>query len=177
MRMVPSVAPAWLVGLVNEYAQPAREAAGEDRDPYPAVMDDPMAPRIPRVARRDLIDIAQRLWLLFASESEAERAALFNDLLDDAELSPGVSEDAELIWMTRRTDAGGLLLAGCAAALLGVIGEHGWGRLGVCAGYDCLDVYLDEAGRGTRRYCSATCLNRSRVRAYRYRQRATRADS
>lgn len=50
--------------------------------------------------------------------------------------------------------------------------EHGWRRLGLCAGDDCQDVYLDEAGRGTRRYCSATCLNRARVRAFRSRRRA-----
>jgi predicted RNA-binding Zn ribbon-like protein len=161
-----------MVGLVNEYAQPAREAAGEEHEPYPDVMSDLGAPRLPRVARRDLISVAQRLWPLFAAVSGVERAALLNDMLDDAELSPGVGADAELLWRTRRADAGGLLLAGCAAALVAVTQEHGWSRLGMCAGYDCLDVYLDEAGRGTRRYCSATCLNRSRVRAFRYRQRA-----
>lgn len=172
MHNVPVVSPPWLVGLVNEYAQPAREAAGEEGDPYPDVMSDPIAPHLRRVARRDLITVAERLWLLFAAESDVERAALLNDMLDDAQLSPGVDEGAALVWRTRRVDAGGLLLAGCAALLLGVVQELGWDRLGMCAGYDCLDVYLDEAGRGTRRFCSATCLNRSRIRAYRYRQRA-----
>jgi hypothetical protein len=43
--------------------------------------------------------------------------------------------------------------------------KYGWSRLGICAGDDCLDGYLDEAGRRTRRYCSVTCLSRARVRA------------
>jgi predicted RNA-binding Zn ribbon-like protein len=172
MSVIPSVPLPWLVKLVNEYAQQAREAAGEDHDPYPDVMTDPRAPRISRVAQHDLISIAQRLWLLFATVSEAERADMFNDMLDDAELSPKVNESGELFWMTSRTDSGPLLLAGCAAALLAATQEHNWRRLGICAGDDCVDVYVDEAGRGTRRYCSATCLNRARVRAYRSRQRA-----
>jgi hypothetical protein len=31
--VIPSPALTWLVRLVNEYAQPAREAAGEESDP------------------------------------------------------------------------------------------------------------------------------------------------
>src|SRR5674476_1430103 len=31
--VIPSAALTWLVRLVNEYAQPAREAAGEESDP------------------------------------------------------------------------------------------------------------------------------------------------
>ena len=172
MDVIPPVLLPWLVRLVNQYAPQPREAAGEERDPYPDVMTDPQAPGISRITQQDLMSIAQRLWLLFAAVSEAERAALFNDILNDAELSPMVNERGELRWMTRRTNSGPLLMAGCAAALLAATQEHNWRRLGICAGDDCLDVYLDEAGRGTRRYCSATCLNRARVRAYRSRQRA-----
>lgn len=172
MGDTPPVLLPWLVRLVNEYAPQARAAAGEGRNPYPDVMTDPQAPRISRVAQKDLISIAQGLWLLFAAATDAERAALLNDLLEDAELSPNVNERGELRWTTRHTSSGPLLLAGCAAALLAATQEHGWDRLGICAGDDCVDVYLDEAGRGTRRYCSATCLNRARVRAYRSRHRA-----
>ena len=55
-------------------------------------------------------------------------------------------------------------------ALLAATQEHSWLRVGTCAGDDCVDVYVDQDGRGARRYCSATCLNRARVRAYRSRQ-------
>jgi predicted RNA-binding Zn ribbon-like protein len=172
MSVIPSVPLPWLVRLVNGYAPRPREIAGEVHDPYPDVMTESQAPRISRMAQRDLISIADRLWLLFAAVSETERAALFNDLLDDAELSPKVNERGELFWVTIRTGSGPLLLAGCAAALIAVTQEHAWRRLGICAGDDCAGVYVDEAGRGARRYCSATCLNRARVRAYRSRQRA-----
>lgn len=172
MSVVPPVPPPWLVSLVNEYAPQTREAARENHCPYLDVMAGPQAPRMSPVSQKDLISIAHRLWLIFAAESEAQRAALLNDLLDDAELSPQVNERAELCWTTSHTNAGPLLLAGCAAALLVATQEHNWRRLGTCAGDDCVDAYIDAAGRGTRRYCSATCLNRARVRAYRSRQRA-----
>ncbi len=123
------------------------------------------------MTHRDLIFIAHRLWLLFAAVGEAERAALLNGLLADAELSPQVNERGELVWVTVRTGSEQLLLAGCVAALMAVTQERSWRPLGICAGDDCVDVYVDEAGRGARRYCSATCLNRARVRAYRARQR------
>ena len=173
MSVVPSVPQPWLVSLANEYAPQTREAAGETRGPYLDVMAEPQAPRMSRVSQKDLISIAHRLWRIFAAEGEAQRAALFADLLDDAELSPQVNERAELCWTTSHTNAGPLLLAGCAAALLVATQEHNWRRLGTCAGDDCVDVYIDAAGRGTRRYCSATCLNRARVRAYRSRQHAS----
>src|ERR1035437_7263804 len=118
VSVISAVPLPWLVRLVNEYAPQPREAAGEDHDPHPELMTDPRAPRISRVAQPDLISVAHRLWLFFAAVSESERAALFNDMLDDAELSPKVNERAELFWMTSRTDSGALLLAGCAAALL-----------------------------------------------------------
>jgi predicted RNA-binding Zn ribbon-like protein len=172
MNIVPAVPLSWLVRLVNEYAPAPREAAREDHDPYPEVMTDPRAPHLPRMAQQDLISLAHRLWLLFAAVSEADRSAAFNDILHDAELSPKVNERGELFWMTSRTDSKPLLLAGCAAALLAATQEHNWRRVGTCAGDDCMDVYVDEDGRGARRYCSATCLNRARVRAYRSRQGA-----
>jgi predicted RNA-binding Zn ribbon-like protein len=172
MSVIPHVPLPWLVRLVNEYAPRPREAAGEDHDPYSDVMTDPQAPRNSRASQSDLICLAQRLWLLFAAVSEAERAGLFNGMLEDAQLSPMVNEHGELFWLTSRTASGSLLLAGCAAALLAATQEHNWRRLGICAGDDCVDVYIDEAGRGKRRYCSATCLNRARVRAYRSRNRA-----
>ena len=172
MNVIPAVQLPWLVRLVNAYAPAPREAAGEDHDPYPDVMTDPPAPHIPGVAQQDLISVAHRLWLVFAAVSAAKRTAAFNEILDDAQLSPKVNERGELFWMTSRTDSEPLLLAGCAATLLAATQEHSWRRVGTCAGDDCVDVYVDQDGRGARRYCSATCLNRARVRAYRSRQRA-----
>jgi hypothetical protein len=169
---IPVVPSSWLVTLVNEYAQPPRHASGEDDDPYPDMMGEPSAPSMSQVAQDDLIRIAQRLWPLFAATGDAERVALLNDILEEADLTPRVTEVGELCWRTRRTGSGHLLLAGCAASVLRASQEHGWRRLGLCAGDDCQDVYLDEAGRGARRYCSATCLNRARVRAFRSRARA-----
>ena len=51
-----------------------------------------------------------------------------------------------------------------------MIQAHGWERIGTCIGRDCVDVYIDQHGRSPRRYCSVTCLNRGKVRAYRARK-------
>ena len=163
----PSV--PWLVHLINGYAPQPRHAAGEDRAPYPDLTSDP--PGIEAMTKRDLICIARRLWPVFGTVSDTERATLLNDLLEDAALSPRVDEHTTVSWTTSGVGAR-LLLAGCVVALLEATQAHGWQRLGTCAGDACVDVYVDEIGRGTRRYCSTTCLNRARVRAYRSRQRA-----
>lgn len=55
------------------------------------MMGDPGATRIWRMTQRDLISTAQRPRPLFATISEAERTARFNDILQDADLSPRVS--------------------------------------------------------------------------------------
>jgi predicted RNA-binding Zn ribbon-like protein len=168
---IPDVDLAWLVRLVNGYATSSREASGEDNS-HPDVMTDPGAPDLLRAAQPDLVSTAQRLWQVFAGLTTAERTALLNDMLDESELSPRLNKDGELRWTTSFTGSGPRLLAACTAALLSATRQHGWCRMGICAGDDCLDVYFDETGRGARRYCSATCLNRARVRAYRSRQRA-----
>jgi len=173
MANVPAVPVPWLVQLINEYAPQPRKAAGEDGDPYPDVMREPDAPRIGTVAEQDLADVARRLWLVFGAANETDRADRFNKLLKAAGLSPQVDQHGDLRWATRHAGRRALLLAACTASLLQAIQAHGWLRLGTCAGDDCLDIYLDRIGRGGRRYCSITCLNRARSRAYRSRQRTS----
>jgi|SRR5450631_2882016 len=128
---IPAVELSWLVRLVNGYAQPAREASGEDSSPYPDVMKDPGAPALSRVAQRDLVSAAQRLWPVFAGLTKAERTARLNDMLDESDLSPRVNKDGELRWTTSFTGSGPLLLAVCTAALLSATQQHGWRRMGI----------------------------------------------
>jgi predicted RNA-binding Zn ribbon-like protein len=40
-------------------------------------------------------------------------------------------------------------------------------RLGFCAADDCQAVYADTSPRGSRRYCTRTCANRTNVRRHR----------
>jgi predicted RNA-binding Zn ribbon-like protein len=57
-----------------------------------------------------------------------------------------------------------------AMAMADVIRIDELGRLQVCGGDDCQDVYVDLSKNRSRRFCSATCGNRANVAAYRARR-------
>jgi predicted RNA-binding Zn ribbon-like protein len=171
---VPRIPVPRLVELVNEYAPQTRAAAGEQDDPYPDLSARPDALGLPRARTRDLVEIAEGLWLIFAAAQLSERTQRLNTLLEGCALAPSLDESGEIKWTSSRRDNRGLLLAACVAELLDAAQRYGWERLGICTATDCADVYIDVTGRGSRRYCSHGCLNRARVRAYRSRQRLRR---
>ncbi len=57
-----------------------------------------------------------------------------------------------------------------AMAMADVIRIDELGRLRVCGGEDCEDVYVDLSKNRSRRFCGATCGNRANVAAYRARR-------
>ncbi|HST49241.1 CGNR zinc finger domain-containing protein [Jatrophihabitans sp.] len=58
-----------------------------------------------------------------------------------------------------------------AMAIADVIRIDELGRLRICGGEDCEDVYVDLSKNRSRRFCGATCGNRANVAAYRARRR------
>lgn len=158
----------WLLALVNAYAARPRIAAGEEHLPYPA-LPEPVGSAGLDV--QELVGLADQLWPVFGGPTDAERADRLNALLDRSALSPRVDPAGGTGWTSGATGPAAVAMAGCAVALLAAVREHGWTLLGACAGDDCVDVYLATSARGGRRYCSSTCLNRARVRAYRSRHR------
>ena len=58
-----------------------------------------------------------------------------------------------------------------AMAMADVIRMDELARLQVCTASDCDDVFIDLSKNRSRRFCSATCGNRSNVAAYRARRR------
>jgi len=58
-----------------------------------------------------------------------------------------------------------------AMAMADVIRTDELGRLRVCGGDDCEDVYVDLSKNRSRRFCGVTCGNRANVAAYRARRR------
>jgi predicted RNA-binding Zn ribbon-like protein len=58
-----------------------------------------------------------------------------------------------------------------AMAMADVIRIDELGRLRVCGGDDCEDVYVDLSKNRSRRFCGAACGNRANVAAYRARRR------
>ena len=63
--------------------------------------------------------------------------------------------------------------AGCATGLAVVVDSQATGRLGVCRAEGCDRVYVDVSRNASRRFCSESCLNRTKVAAFRARARAT----
>lgn len=171
MTVLPAVALPWLVTFINEYADQPRQEAGEAARPYPGLPSGGDSPAVSQMSSAELAGIASRLWPVFAAAEVGARSAALNELLREADLTPLATPDGQAGWITARHAPGAVLTAGCAVALLGAVSSLGWQRLGICEGSDCVDVYIDQTGRTPRKYCSETCLNRARVRAYRSRHR------
>jgi predicted RNA-binding Zn ribbon-like protein len=80
-------------------------------------------------------------------------------------------------WVSEHAGGIELVQSACAVSLAEMVTRQGWNRIGTCAGRDCVDVFIDDRGRTARRYCSPSCLNRAKVRAYRAREAQARTAS
>lgn len=168
MQHLPAVRVDWLVDLVNEYGTRPRAVAGEADQPFRGLSNSPQVAA--GLGHAELTSLADRLWPIFGEPAPAARAGLLNAELAAARLQPVTAAGGDLQWLTGHDSPLPALAAGCAICLLAAVDRLGWDRLGSCAGADCVDVYADQQGRTRRRFCSAACLNRARVRAYRARQ-------
>lgn len=167
MTVVGDVSLTWLVQLVNGYGTEPRAIAGQSTVAYPGLGSELESVRA--VSEQDRAGVADRLWPLFVDAQPVNRSAQLNVLLAATDLTPQLDSSGTIGWRSSQTDPVALLTAGCAAALLAAVNLHGWPRLGVCAGIDCVNVFIDQQRRTARRYCSPTCLNRARIRAHRAR--------
>lgn len=116
-----------------------------------------------------------RLRAVFESDSEGDRCAAVNSLLEQGVkrvfltvhdgLGPHLhfAETSDsLVERVRALTAGGLAL---------FVTEAAGGRLGTCARDGCPKVYADTSRGGRRAYCSALCGNADAVMRYRERGR------
>lgn len=185
MSEMPSVAIhplpiSSLVHIVNEWGDVPRTAAHEGTAPYPPMealrTDHPEFWRhMPQVDEASLIEVANLVYPVFASASGAECAGHLNRLLAETGMTPALVSCGRSVHEVWRAPMPGRELL--AAAVLSLI-EHlrrepDASRLGTCEGDACADVYVDQSPGGRRHYCSLTCQNRARARAYRARRRAT----
>ena len=160
--------PDLLVWLVNEWGTAPRAAAGEASDPYPD--PDPLTP-LGAPATVGLPAVADRLHRIFATPDLNKRIRLLSVLLAGGPVRPDVTLAGGLPRETWHVDdPGQALLAAAALTLRHQLTEHDPARIGVCAGRDCADAYIDASPAGRRRFCSLTCQNRARVAAWRRRQ-------
>ena len=169
-----------LVELVNEWGTRARAEAGEEHEPLPPLIAFMAQADLPEPARTavgvdDMREVADLLHPVFAAADMSAQTRLATDLLLLAGARPALQADecrVEAAWLV--PDAGKALLAAAALALWQLLQEHP-SALGTCAADRCVDVYVDASPAAHRRFCSVTCQGRTRVAAYRRRQRASRA--
>jgi hypothetical protein len=168
-----------LVYIVNEWGDAPRIEAHEGTKPYPSVealrADSPAFwAQFPAVDEQLLIETANLVHPVFASTAGDECAQRLNGLIAEAEMAPALASDAWSLhetWHTNRPDRA--LLAAATLSLLDHLRhEPDASRLGTCVGDACVDVYVDQSPAGRRQYCSLTCQNRARTRAYRASKKA-----
>jgi predicted RNA-binding Zn ribbon-like protein len=140
-----------------------------------AALGRPVAP----AEAAELATLAARLRPVFtaAEEGAVDRVAdLVNALLRDYRSAPELSrhdgEPWHLHFSSSVTGPGTELGAGCATGLAVVVDGQASGRLGVCRAEGCDRVYVDLSRNASRRFCSESCLNRTKVAAFRARARA-----
>jgi predicted RNA-binding Zn ribbon-like protein len=139
-----------------------------------AVLGRPVAP----AEAAELAKLADRLRPVFlaAEDGATDRVAeLVNALLADYRSAPKLSRHDGEPWHLHFTSAvaGTEWGAGCATGLAVVVDSQATGRLGVCRAEGCDRVYVDVSRNASRRFCSESCLNRTKVAAFRARARAT----
>lgn len=167
MPDVPVLDMHGVVEFVNEYADAARDAAGEQHDAYPAAAE-LLTWTEPLPDVDGLVAAANALHPVFAADAHTRDH--LNELLRALRPTPVATTDG-LRWTVG--DPADVLPAALATAVLAWLLRHGPNRLGTCRGANCIDVYADASPAGRRRFCSTTCLNRHKVAAHRRRAAGT----
>lgn len=123
--------------------------------------------------------LAARLRTVFeaaAADDSDLAATTVNTLLQDYHAAPQLArhdgETWHLHFQSQEKEAGRARARGatCATALAIVIGSHGLRRMGICQAERCDRVYIDTSRNGSRHFCSASCLSRQKVAAFRARR-------
>lgn len=116
---------------------------------------------------------ARHLRPVFTAADQTSAVELLNELIGHVAMGPHISDHGLGPHLHYAPPGAGLVdrvRANTAIGLAFVLCEHGASRLGVCAADRCDRVYADISRGPRRRYCSASCLNRSSVAAFRARR-------
>jgi len=120
---------------------------------------------------RQLRPILARFW---AADRDGV-VDVVNQVLRDRHALPQLVKHDQWDYHVHATDPGASLAdrmaVDAAMAMADVIRLDELGRLRVCGGDDCVDVYVDLSKNRSRRFCGAACGNRANVAAYRARRR------
>ncbi|MET9499408.1 CGNR zinc finger domain-containing protein [Streptomyces sp. NPDC006552] len=175
---VSVLTPDVLVDLVNGWGARPREEGRRTDEPLPSL--DSLGDLALPGAVREALDadavarVADAIHPVFAAADAPGCADRLTRLLSAAGARPVLAaaphDTFRALWSVATADDA--LLAAVAVTLRAYLAEHGRGRIGLCAGGHCADVYIDQSPGGRRRFCSVTCQNRARVAAFRSRRAA-----
>jgi predicted RNA-binding Zn ribbon-like protein len=166
-----------VLDLVNHYAPRPRVAAQDESKGYRdlgAVLGE-VAAGLPPTTEDVLHGAAEDAYQVFLdAHTGRDVAPALNALLAAARPTPRLGADGAVSWEVG--DDGDPLRAAMAITLLDWVHSRGADRLGLCEGIRCADAFADSSAAGQRKYCSAGCLNRHKVAAYRRRAAAKKQD-
>lgn len=163
-----------LIELVNGWgAEPRRAGA---RSEVPALAEFVHDAGVPasvanRLTDADLIQFADTIFAVFASDGTAARVAAVSSLLTSISVRPDLAMVGDEVRQTWWTDTQDALMAAALLALRKQLSDGDPTRLGICVDGGCADIYIDASPAGRRRFCSVTCQNRARAAKYRRNQR------
>ncbi len=122
-------------------------------------------------AVQQLRPVLERLWQVDRDEA----VEIVNGLLRDARALPYLvrhdSWDYHLHATSPEAPLADRMAVEAAMAVVDVIRMDELERMRVCAADDCRDVLVDVSRNRSRRFCGATCANRTNVAAFRARRR------
>lgn len=168
----------WVIAFVNEYGSVPRLEAGEQQKPYPVpgALGEHDPELTSDLSEAQLVALADRLHRFFAAGSREEAAVVLDRLLKESTPTlrlRAVEEDDYEVWWSVQGTAEAPLMASCVLALVEELEDSR--RFGICAAERCVDAFVDRSPGGKRRYCSSLCHTRSKVSAFRRRQKQNRA--
>lgn len=169
-----------LVHIVNERSDALRLEAHEGTKPYQTAErlraeSFVLWKQFPPFDEQMLVDTANLIHPVFASTTRTQCFQQLNTLSAQSGMAPALSSDQWTVHEVRHGDRPErALLAGTTLALIDHLRhEPDASRLGTCVGDACVDICVDKAPAGRRQYCSLTCQNRARTRAYRAAKKAS----
>jgi len=122
-------------------------------------------------AVRELRPTLERFW---AVDKDAA-VGIVNQVLQDSHALPQLVKHDQLDYhihaVPMHAPLAERMAVEAAMAMADVIRTDELGRLRICGGEDCQDVYIDLSKNRSRRFCGVTCGNRANVAAYRARRR------
>ncbi|HEY6538901.1 MAG TPA: CGNR zinc finger domain-containing protein [Candidatus Dormibacteraeota bacterium] len=179
VELINRLSPGWSQGRLWSLPSGSAERRELARQVEAKIADRPVA--LSGRAGEELIQLARDLRSVVELMSQArpnEAAELVNQLLIRYQAAPQLARHDGEAWHlhfhSQAQEAGQAMARGatCVIALAVVIGSPGGTRLGICSAGHCDRAFIDTSKNGSRRFCSPSCLSRTKVAAFRARRAA-----